>query len=67
MTFAHTEGGPVGMLESKRAIVVVASGGVPVGAPIDFATLHLQQVLKFIGIDDIEIHTAKDIVAQLAA
>ncbi len=67
VTFAYTEGGPVGLLEGKRAIVAVASGGVPVGAPIDFATPHLQQVLRFIGIDDIEIHTAKDVVAEIAA
>ena len=67
VTFAYTEGGPVGLLEGKRAVVAVASGGVQVGAPIDFATPHLQQVLKFIGIDNIEIHTAKDVVAELAA
>jgi FMN-dependent NADH-azoreductase len=67
VTFAYTEGGPVGLLEGKRAIVAVASGGVPVGAPIDFATPHLQQVLKFVGIDDITVHTAKDLVTDLAA
>jgi FMN-dependent NADH-azoreductase len=67
VTFAYTDGGPVGLLDGKRAVVAVASGGVPIGAPIDFATPHLQQVLKFIGIEDIEIHTAKDVVAELAA
>lgn len=67
VTFAYTEGGPVGLLKGKRAVVAVASGGVPIGAPIDFATPHLQHVLKFIGIDDIEIHAAKDIMAEMAA
>ena len=67
VTFAYTEGGPVGLLENKRAIVAVASGGVPVGAPVGFATPHMQQVLKFIGITDITVHTAKDVIAQAAA
>ena len=66
-TFAYTADGPVGLLEGKTAIVAVATGGVPIGAPMDFATPHLQQVLKFVGIDDITIHTAKDIVAKAAA
>lgn len=67
VTFAYTENGPVGLLEGKRAHVAVASGGVPVGAPMDFATPHLQQVLRFIGIDDITIHTASEVIAQKAA
>ena len=67
VTFAYTENGPVGLLEGKKAIVAVASGGVPVGAPMDFATPHLEQVLKFIGITDITVHTAKDVVAEVAA
>jgi len=45
--------GPVGLLENKRAIVTVASGGVPVGSPMDHATTYLTQVLKFIGITDV--------------
>lgn len=67
VTIAYTENGPVGLLENKRAIVAVSSGGVPVGAPVDFATPHLEQVLKFIGITDITIHTAKDVTAEAAA
>ncbi len=67
VTFAYTENGPVGLLEGKRAVVAVASGGVPVGAPIDFATPHLQQVLRFIGIDEVTVHTAKDVLAAQAA
>ena len=67
VTFAYTENGPVGLLKGKSAIVAVASGGVPVGAPVDFATPHLEQVLKFIGITDITIHVAKDLIAENAA
>jgi FMN-dependent NADH-azoreductase len=67
VTFAYTSNGPVGLLAGKKAILAVASGGVPVGAPMDFATPHLEQVLRFIGIEDITTHAAKDIVAQNAA
>lgn len=53
VTFKYTENGPVGLLDGKRAIVAVASGGVPVGSPVDFATPYLRQVLNFIGITDV--------------
>ena len=67
VTFAYTENGPIGLIEGKKAIVAVASGGVPVGAPMDLATPHMELVLKFIGIDDITVHTAKDVIAEKAA
>mgnify|MGYP000120579650 CR=1 FL=1 len=67
VTFAYTENGPVGLLKGKKAILAVASGGVPVGAPMDFATPHMQQVLGFVGIDDITVHAAKDLITQKAA
>jgi len=67
VTFAYTENGPVGLLEGKSAIVAVASGGVPIGAPMDFATPHMKLVLNFIGITDVTVHTAKDIVEANAA
>jgi len=40
---------------NKKAYIVVASGGVPVGSPSDFATQHLTKVLSFIGITDVTI------------
>ncbi len=67
VTFAYTENGPVGLLKDKRAVIAVASGGVQVGSELDFATPHLQQVLRFVGIDDIEVHVAKNIVPAMAA
>lgn len=57
-TFRYGENGPEGLLRGKRAIVAVASGGVPVGAPVDFATPFLTQVLNFIGITDITFVSA---------
>ena len=53
LTFNYTAEGPVGLLEGKRAIVSVASGGTEMGSDIDFATGYLRHVLKFIGITDV--------------
>ena len=53
VTFKYTEYGPKGLLEGKRAIVVVASGGTEMGSDIDFASGYLRHVLGFIGIEDV--------------
>lgn len=58
VTFRYTENGPEGLLTGKRAIIVIASGGVPVDSAVDFATPYLRQALRFIGIDDIEVIAA---------
>ena len=58
-TFQYTDNGPVGLLKNKRAVLVVASGGVTVGSDADFATKYLKFVLGFIGITDIEIVAAE--------
>lgn len=57
-TFHYTENGPEGLLSGKRVVVTVASGGVPVGAPMDFATPYLAHVLNFVGITDITFVSA---------
>jgi FMN-dependent NADH-azoreductase len=54
LTFEYTENGPRGLLENKKAYVVVPSGGVPVGSPVDFATPYIRHALSFIGIIDVE-------------
>lgn len=58
LTFRYTENGPKGLLENKKAYLVVATGGVPVGTPMDFATPYLRHALGFIGITDVEIIAA---------
>ena len=55
VTFQYTENGPVGLLSGKKAYLVVATGGVPVNSPADFATPYLKQVLAFVGISDVEV------------
>jgi len=58
VTFRYEETGPIGLLEGKRAIIAVASGGTQAGSDIDFATTYLRHVLGFIGITDVEIVAA---------
>jgi len=58
LTFRYTENGPEGLLQGKKAYLVVATGGVPVGSPVDFATPYLRHALNFLGITDIEIIAA---------
>jgi FMN-dependent NADH-azoreductase len=54
-TFSYSDRGPVGLLTGKRAFVVIASGGVPLGSPMDFASPYLKAVLGFVGIADVTI------------
>lgn len=58
LTFQYTENGPIGLLEGKRAVIVMASGGTQAGSDIDFATTYLRHVLGFIGITDVEVVAA---------
>ena len=54
-TFRYTENGPEGLLQGKKAIIVITSGGTPVGSEIDYATNYLRHVMGFIGITDVTI------------
>ncbi len=77
VTFRYTENGPQGLLKGKKAYLVVASGGVPLGSEVDFASSYLRHVLGFLGIDDVTLVNANelnraanennDISGQLAA
>ena len=64
VTFSYTESGPKGLLDGKRSIIAVASGGTPVGSDMDFASGYLKHVMSFIGIQDVEIIAADQLVAQ---
>ncbi len=64
LTFRYTENGPEGLLQGKKAYLVVATGGVPVGSPVDFATPYLKHALGFIGITDVEIIAAERLNSQ---
>lgn len=64
VTFRYTEQGPEGLLEGKRAYVVVTSGGTDANGPVDFATPHLVQVLNFLGIADVEVIAADKLMIE---
>lgn len=61
LTFRYTENGPEGLLRGKKAYIVIASGGVPVDSPVDFATPYLRQALAFIGITDVQVIAAEQL------
>ena len=63
VTFRYGEAGPIGLLENNRAIIVIATGGVPVNSEVDFATPHLQQFLRFLGVGEIEVVSADTLMA----
>jgi FMN-dependent NADH-azoreductase len=57
ITFRYAEAGVEGLAVGKRAILVIASGGVFSDGPWkpwDYVEPYLRQVLKFIGIEDVQ-------------
>jgi FMN-dependent NADH-azoreductase len=54
LTFRYTDTGVEGLIKGKKAYVVVPSGGVRTGSPMDFATPYLRHALAFVGITDVE-------------
>lgn len=64
LTFHYTEHGPQGLLSGKKAYLLAASGGTPVGGAIDFATPWLKHVLGFVGINDVEVIAAERLNMQ---
>lgn len=61
LTFKYSENGPVGLLGNKNIYAVIASGGVPIGSPMDYASPYLKQALAFIGLADVTIIDASSI------
>jgi len=53
-TFAYSANGPVGLTQGKRAIVVSSRGGQRANAEaLDMHELHVDTLLRFIGVSDI--------------
>ena len=55
VTFAYTETGPKGLLDGKKAIIAIATGGTPLGSDYDYASNYLRFILGFVGITDVII------------
>lgn len=64
LTFQYTENGPEGLLEGKRAVIALATGGTEVGSDIDFASGYMRHIMGFIGITDVEIVAADRLMAD---
>ena len=60
-TFRYTESGPRGLLEGKKAYVVIASGGTKIDSDIDYLTPWLRHFLGFIGISDVTVISAEEL------
>lgn len=57
-TFAYGPEGPNGLLADRPVYLVMASGGVPLGSEVDFASGYLEHVLGFIGLKDVRMIAA---------
>jgi len=67
LTFRYTPNGPQGLLADRPVYLVMASGGVPLGSAVDFASGYLRQVFRFIGIEDVRLVGAERVAADPAA
>ncbi len=67
LTFRYTSSGPEGLLRGKKAYLVVATGGARAGGEIDFATGYLRHVLRFLGIEDVQVIAADRTLSRGAA
>ncbi len=64
VTFAYSEQGPRGLLEDRKVFLAIASGGSRIGSPTEFLTPYLLHVLKFIGIESVEIVAADQLLME---
>ena len=58
-TFRYTENGPEGLLTNIDTMyLIVATGGAPVGSPVDFVVPYMKQIASFLGIKNVEVIAA---------
>lgn len=55
VTFRYGDNGPEGLLENKKAYVILSSGGTQLGSDMDFVSDYIHHVLGFMGIKDVTI------------
>lgn len=53
ISFRYTENGPEGLTRVKRAFIVTASGGTPIGGDLDFVSRYLEHICRFLGVKDV--------------
>ncbi len=58
VTFSYSDKGPIGLVKDKKAVLVLARGGIYAEGPMkqyDFQEPYLRTVLGFIGMTDIDV------------
>jgi FMN-dependent NADH-azoreductase len=58
VTFSYSDKGPLGLVQGKKVILVLARGGIYTEGPMkqyDFQEPYLRTVLGFIGMTDVEV------------
>ncbi|MFK5915469.1 MAG: NAD(P)H-dependent oxidoreductase [Woeseiaceae bacterium] len=53
LTFLYNDNEPIGLVNNKKAYIIIVSGGTELGTELDFITDYLRHVLSFIGITDV--------------
>ena len=67
VTFRYTPSGPVGLLTGKKVHVFAARGGRYFGTPLDTQTAYVRDVLRFLGLTDVEFVYAEGLAMGEAA
>jgi FMN-dependent NADH-azoreductase len=58
VTFRYTSDGPEGLLPDRPVYLLMATGGVPAGSAVDFASGYLRHIWGFLGISDVRLVAA---------
>jgi len=53
VTFKYTQNGPQELLKTKRAYIITATGGTPVGTDMNYASRYVKHICRFLGINDV--------------
>ncbi|MEL6465002.1 MAG: NAD(P)H-dependent oxidoreductase [Pseudomonadota bacterium] len=61
-TFTYTENGPKPLGADRPTYLIVASGGTRIDSDIDFATGYMRHVLGFIGLTDVHVIEADQLM-----
>jgi FMN-dependent NADH-azoreductase len=67
LTFRYTANGPEGLLADRPVWLVMATGGVPLGSAVDFASGYLRHFFAFLGIRDVRVIAADGLNRDAAA
>lgn len=53
LTFRYGKDGPIGLVNNKKAYIIIVSGGTKLGTELDFISDYIRHILGFIGITDV--------------